>query len=84
MTPGLGLFYGGMVGERNVLNTLMLSFVAMCLVGVQWVVCGYSFAFGKGNGAFGGINFYGAIGVGLEPYEPYGSNLPHLAFWWFQ
>lgn len=73
-----------MVGERNVLNTLMLSFVAMCLVGVQWVVFGYSFAFGKGNGIFGGGNFYGAMDVGLEPYAPYGSNLPHLAFWWFQ
>mmetsp|Transcript_18043 Transcript_18043/g.41278 ORF Transcript_18043/g.41278 Transcript_18043/m.41278 type:complete len:141 (+) Transcript_18043:356-778(+) len=83
MTPGLGLFYSGMVGERNVLNTLMLSFVAMSLVGVQWLLIGYAFAFGPGTSFIGGGGFYGAIGIGLEPYAPYGDNLPHLAFWWF-
>lgn len=85
MTPGLGLFYGGMVGEKNVLNTLMLSMVAMSLLGVQWLTIGYALAFGKGNGFIGGGDFYGAMNVDhLFSYAPYGDNLPHLVFWWFQ
>ena len=47
MVPGLALFYGGMVQKKNILTTMMHSFVAMALIGVQWVLCGYSIAFGK-------------------------------------
>ena len=49
MTPGLGLFYGGMVRQKNVLSTIMQSFILVGLIGVQWVMWGYSLAFGSGN-----------------------------------
>ena len=48
MIPGLAMFYGGLVSTKNVLGTMMHSFVAMAVIGVLWVVCGYSLAFGKG------------------------------------
>src|SRR5262245_61963991 len=54
MTPGLGFFYGGMVRSRNVLNTLMLSFATMAVIGVTWVLWGYSLAFAPGKGALAG------------------------------
>lgn len=89
MTPALGLFYGGMVSSKNVVNTLMLSFMAMCVVIVQWLVVGYSFSFGPGAqgsfaGFYGNLKFLGSEGVGAEPYAPYGMNIPHYAYWWFQ
>ncbi len=67
----------------------MCSFMAMCVVAIQWVVVGYSFAFGPGaHGSFGKFygsgKFIGMMGVGALPYAPYGTNLPHYAFWWFQ
>ena len=68
----------------QVLNTLMLSFIAMCVVGVQWLLFGYSFAFGAGTAGFGDFKFGGSLGVGIEPYAPYSTTIPHLAFWWFQ
>lgn len=84
MTPGLGLFYGGMVSTGNVLNTLMLSLIAMCLVAVQWLLFGYSFAFGNGSPFFGSFQYFGSIGVGHGPDHMYGENIPEFAFWWFQ
>jgi len=68
----------------QVLNTLMLSFIAICLVAVQWVCFGYSFSFGGGSSVYGDFKFVGSIGVGTDAYAPYGTNIPHLAFWWFQ
>lgn len=61
MTPGLGFFYGGMVDTKNVINTLYMSFITMAIVTVQWVLFGYSFAFGRGasNGFFGDFSYAG-------------------------
>jgi Amt family ammonium transporter len=79
--PGLALFYGGLVGQRNLLSTLMHSFFLACLISVQWVVFGYSLAFGSG-GAVGGLEFLLFRGVGQEPLA--GQTIPHLAFAIFQ
>ncbi|MNS56445.1 Ammonium transporter NrgA [compost metagenome] len=88
MTPGLAFFYGGMVRGKNVVNTLMLSFVAMAVVSVQWVLFGYGLAFGPGAsvapGLVGGFNWLGLEGVGLAPNADYAATIPHLAFMIFQ
>ncbi|MEB3195961.1 MAG: ammonium transporter [Candidatus Sericytochromatia bacterium] len=88
MTPGLGFFYGGMVRGRNVLNTLMLSFVTLAVVGVQWVLIGYSLAFAPGQGAWapwiGSLKWLGLQGVGLAPEPSYAASIPHLAYVVFQ
>ena len=59
MTPGVAFLYGGMVRAKNVLSTMMQSYVVMALVGVIWVVCSYSLAFGKGNAFIGDLHFAG-------------------------
>jgi Amt family ammonium transporter len=83
IVPGLALFYGGMVRSKNVLSTLMHSFIAICLVSVVWVFWGYSLAFGPDvGGIVGGLDFLGLEGVGPEPSE--GSTIPHMAFMVFQ
>ncbi len=83
MTPGLAFFYGGFVRTRNVLNTLMMSFVAMAIIGVTWVLWGYSLAFAPGNAFFGGLEWLGLNNVGLQPSE-YAPQIPHLAFMAYQ
>jgi ammonium transporter, Amt family len=85
MTPGLALFYGGMVRGRNVLSTCMHSFFAIGLVTLQWVVVGYSLSFGPdlGGGLLGGFDYVMLRGVGLEP-GPLGGTVPHLLFMAFQ
>jgi len=81
--PGLALFYGGMVRSKNVLSTMMHSFIAICIVSVVWVFWGYSLAFAPDmGGVIGGFQWLGLIGVGPEPVE--GSTIPHLAFMVFQ
>lgn len=84
MTPGLALFYGGMVGARNVLSSFMHSFIALGIITLQWVAIGYSLAFGSdvGGGFIGGTEFAFLNGVGLEPQE--GSTIPHILFMAFQ
>jgi Amt family ammonium transporter len=83
IVPGLALFYGGMVRSKNVLSTLMHSFIAICLVSVVWVFWGYSLAFGPDvGGIVGGLDLMGLAGVGPEPSE--GSTIPHMAFMVFQ
>ena len=83
IVPGLALFYGGMVRSKNVLSTLMHSFIAICLVSVVWVFWGYSLAFGPDvGGIVGSLDLVGLAGVGPEPSE--GSTIPHLAFMVFQ
>jgi len=84
MTPGLALFYGGMVGARNVLSSFMHSFIALGIITLQWVVIGYSLAFGAdaGGGFIGGTEFAFLNGVGLAPQE--GSTIPHILFMAFQ
>ncbi|MCX5682121.1 MAG: ammonia channel protein, partial [Planctomycetota bacterium] len=59
MTPGLAFFYGGMVRRKNVLGILMQCMIIVCLIGVQWVVCGYSLAFAPGNWLVGGLQWLG-------------------------
>jgi Amt family ammonium transporter len=85
MTPALALFYGGMARRKNVLSTLTLSFAFMALVGVQWVLFGYSLAFGKDiGGLIGGLNFLGFNGVGAAPNPEYAKTIPHGLFAAFQ
>jgi len=85
MTPGLALFYGGMVRQKNVLGTLMQSFIALGIVTVQWVLVGYSLAFGPDIGhLIGGLQWIGLNGVGLDPNPDYAATVPHQAFMIFQ
>ncbi|HET6343654.1 MAG TPA: ammonium transporter [Myxococcota bacterium] len=81
MTPGLALFYGGMVQSKNVLSTFMHSFFALALVTVQWALLGYSLAFGASHGGLvGGLDFIGLGGVGLEAR----GTVPHLLYMAYQ
>jgi len=85
MTPGLALFYGGMVRRKNVLSTIMMSFACLGLVGLLWVLYGYSLAFGTDHGGFiGGFNFLGLKNVGQTASAVYATTVPHLAFMIFQ
>lgn len=85
MTPGLALFYGGMVRRKNVLSTIMMSFAILSLVGLLWVLYGYSLSFGSDKaGLIGGLNFAGLMNVGQEPSSVYATTVPHLAFMIFQ
>lgn len=77
MTPALAFFYGGMVRRKNVLSTLTMSYIFMSLIGVQWVLYGYSLAFGSDiGGLIGGLNFLGFQGVGAEPNTAYAKTIP--------
>ena len=83
--PGLALFYGGMVRQKNALATLMQSFIIMAVISVQWVLWGYSLAFGPDKGGLiGGLDYVGLRGVGGEPFETYAKTIPHQAFAVFQ
>ncbi|HSB44304.1 MAG TPA: ammonium transporter [Nitrospira sp.] len=83
--PGLALFYGGMVRSKNSLGTIMQSFIILCLISIQWVLWGYSLAFGPDKGhIIGGLEWLGLNGVGLEPNADYGATVPHQAFMIFQ
>ncbi len=85
MTPGLAMFYGGMVRKKNVLGTLMHSFVAIALVSVQWILVGYSLSFGPDiNGVIGSLAWAGLSGVGVEPNPDYAATIPHMAFMIYQ
>jgi Amt family ammonium transporter len=81
MTPALAFFYGGMVRKKNLLSTINLSFITVALISLQWVVIGYTLAFGTSvGGLIGGMNFFGLTGVSAEPNTDYASTIPHLAF----
>ena len=83
--PGLALFYGGMVRRQNVLGTIMQSFIIMALVSIQWVLWGYSLAFGPDiRGLIGSLDWFGLKGVGLEPFPEYAGTIPHQAFMIYQ
>jgi Amt family ammonium transporter len=82
--PGLAFFYGGLVRRKNVLSILMQCGIIMCVISLQWVLFGYSLAFGPGKGFWGGLQWLGLNGVGLEPYADYSATLPHQAFMIFQ
>ncbi|MBI2843038.1 MAG: ammonium transporter [Armatimonadetes bacterium] len=83
MTPGLGLFYAGMVRRKNALATILQSFIMVGVIGIQWVVYGYSLAFAPGNAFIGGLSWLGLRGVGQEA-GPYSDTIPHLAFMIYQ
>jgi Amt family ammonium transporter len=80
MTPALAFFYGGMVRRKNILSTLNLSFIMMCLISLQWVIIGYSIAFGVNNPFIGGLQYFGFNGVGSEPNTDYAATIPHISF----
>ena len=81
MTPGLALFYGGMVRAKNVLGTVMQSFFALGLVSVLWVLVAYSLAFGPDKGhLIGGLDYLGFKGVGQAPNPDLAPTIPHLAY----
>ena len=83
--PGLALFYGGLVRSKNVLGTIMHSFVILCLISLFWVLLGYSLAFGPDvKGVIGSLAWAGLNGVGLSPHAVYGPTIPHQAFMVFQ
>jgi len=85
MTPGLALFYGGMVRGKNVLGTIMQSYIILALITLEWVLWGYSLSFGPDHGGIiGGLDWFGLRGVGMEPHETYGPTIPHYAFMIFQ
>ena len=85
MTPALAFFYGGMVRRKNVLSTLNLSFIMMGLMSIQWVLFGYSLAFGSDlGGLIGRLDFVGLSNVGASPNAEYAPTIPHLAFAAFQ
>jgi Amt family ammonium transporter len=85
IVPGLALFYGGLVRSKNVLGTIMHSFVILCVVSLLWILFGYSLAFGPDKwGLIGGLEWAGLREVGLTPHPSYGPTIPHQAFMIFQ
>jgi Amt family ammonium transporter len=85
MTPGLAFFYGGLVRHKNVLSTVMHSFIIIPVVSLVWVLWGYSLAFGPDQGGFiGNLDWLGLAHVGQEPNADYASTIPHQAFMVFQ
>ncbi|MFC1847749.1 ammonium transporter [Chloroflexota bacterium] len=85
MTPGLALFYGGMVRQKNLLSTIMMSFALLGVIGILWVLYGYTLSFGPDlGGVIGKLDFIGLTGVGQEASAIYASTVPHLAFMMFQ
>jgi Amt family ammonium transporter len=84
MTVGLAFFYGGLVRSKNVLNTMMMSVVALGVISVQWVLFGYSLAFAPGGPLIGGTEWLGFNGVGTEPNPSYGATIPLQAHAVFQ
>src|SRR2546430_9895612 len=82
--PGLALFYGGLVRKKNVLGTMMQSFILMAVVSVLWVIYGYSLAFGSGKSFIGGFEYVFLRGVGAEPNADYAATIPQQTFMLFQ
>ncbi|OPJ62134.1 ammonium transporter [Clostridium oryzae] len=85
MTPGLALFYSGMVRRKNVLSTTMHSYATIAVVSLQWVILGYSLSFGHNIGGFvGGFDFAFLNNVGFKANAAYASNIPQQIFMMFQ
>ncbi len=83
--PGLFLFYGGLVRGKNALGTIMHSFIIVALISVQWVLWGYSLAFGPDKGGIiGSLAWVGLKGVGLDPNPDYANTIPHQLFMVYQ
>ena len=85
MTPGLALFYGGMVRRKNILGTIVQSLVLIGLISVEWALVGYSMAFGPDHGGIiGDLSWFGLSGVGLAPFKEYAATVPHQSFMVYQ
>lgn len=85
MTPALALFYGGMVKRENALSTAMHSYASIGIIAVQWILIGYSLAFGTNHGGFiGSFDWAGLKDVGFTPNENYSATIPHSLFMMFQ
>jgi len=86
MTPGLAFFYGGMVDRKNVISTMLQSFVALGVISILWVVVGFSLCFGDSIGGIIGnpLTFMNFRNVGAAPHPQIGSNIPFLLFALFQ
>ena len=83
--PGLFLFYGGLVRSKNVLGTIMHSFILVGVVTIQWILWGYSIAFGPDvGGLYGSLAWVGLNGVGVEPNPDYAATIPHMTFMVYQ
>src|SRR6476661_8704013 len=82
--PGLALFYGGLVRRKNVLGTMMHSFVLMAVITVLWALVGYSFAFAEGNSFVGGFQYLFLNGVGADPNADYAGTIPQGTFMVYQ
>ncbi|HAL46729.1 MAG: ammonia channel protein [Chloroflexi bacterium] len=83
MTPGLAFFYGGLVRARNVISTIMYSFISMAVVSIVWVLWGYSLAFGTGSEVIGDFSFVGLKDIAIDEVFP-GTGIPTLLFVIFQ
>ncbi|MGD1278471.1 MAG: ammonium transporter [Tepidisphaeraceae bacterium] len=81
--PGLALFYSGLVRRKNVLATMMQSFILMCIVTILWAIVGYSLAFDHHNPFIGGLRFAFMREVGANPSE-YGPGIPHATWMVYQ
>jgi len=82
--PGLALFYGGLVRKKNVLATMMQSFVLMAVITILWAVAGYSLAFGEGSSLLGDLRYWCLNGVGSAPNTDYAATIPHQTFMVYQ
>ena len=83
--PGLAFFYGGLVRRKNVLSIMMQCFVIVCVISLQWMLFGYSLAFGPDfHGIIGKLDWMGLAGVGATPNPDYSGGIPHYAFMIFQ
>ena len=82
--PGLALFYGGLVRRKNVLSTMMHSFILMAVVTVLWAIVGYSLAFSEGNPFIGGFHYLFLNGVGAVPNPDYAATIPHQTYMVYQ
>jgi ammonium transporter, Amt family len=85
MTPTLAFFYGGLVRKKNILSILMQCMVILCVISIQWILFGYSLAFGPDKGGLiGGLEWLGLNGVGMVPHDTYMNTIPHQLFMAFQ
>jgi Amt family ammonium transporter len=82
--PGLALFYGGLVRKKNILGTMMQSFILMALVTLLWAICGYSLAFGEGSSFLGDLRYLFLEGVGSAPNGDYAATIPQSTFMVYQ
>src|SRR4030081_371076 len=78
--PGLALFYGGLVRRKNVLSTMMHSFIMMGIITVIWAFFGYSLVFGEGNPFVGNLRYAFLDGVGTAPNTDYAGTIPQATF----